>query len=32
MAANTTGVLFGWLLAPPRVPDLLRLIEARYPR
>jgi VanZ family protein len=32
MAANSAGVLLGWLVAPPRVPDLLRHIEVRHPR
>lgn len=27
MAANATGVLLGWLLAPPRGLDLYRLVE-----
>jgi hypothetical protein len=31
MAANGIGVALGWLAAPPRVPHLLHLIEARAP-
>jgi VanZ family protein len=31
MAANTLGVLLGWVVAPPRVPSLLRLLEASAP-
>jgi VanZ family protein len=31
MAANGLGVALGWLAAPPRVPSLLHLIEARAP-
>jgi VanZ family protein len=27
MAANTAGVLLGWLLAPPRLPNLSALAE-----
>jgi hypothetical protein len=27
MAAGAVGVLFGWMLAPPRLPNLLSLVE-----
>jgi VanZ family protein len=27
MAANTIGVLFGWSLAPPRLPNILTMAE-----
>ena len=30
MAANTTGVLLGWLAAPPRGPDLYARVAAAY--
>jgi VanZ family protein len=32
MAANAVGVLLGWIAAPPRVPDALRLLETRRAR
>ena len=31
MAAGTVGVLFGWILAPPRIPNYLWLIEKYWP-
>lgn len=31
-AANSCGVALGWLLAPPRLPNLLRTVEARVLR
>jgi hypothetical protein len=27
MAANAAGVACGWLLAPPRLPNVLRIVE-----
>jgi hypothetical protein len=27
MAAGAIGALFGWMLAPPRLPNLLSLVE-----
>lgn len=30
--ANTIGVGLGWLLAPPRLPNLLALVERAYER
>jgi VanZ family protein len=30
MLADAVGVGIGWLAAPPRLPDVLRLIEARW--
>ena len=27
MVANATGVLLGWLIAPPRGPDVLRFVQ-----
>ena len=27
MVANTSGVLVGWMLAPPRVPNVLQWVE-----
>ena len=32
MLANGVGVSAGWLVAPPRAPDVLRLLEARASR
>jgi len=32
MLANGLGVALGWLVAPPRTPDLLRILEARGAR
>lgn len=31
MFANTAGVLTGWLLAPPRMPNYLRALETLLP-
>jgi len=27
MVANATGVLLGWIIAPPRGPDVLRFMQ-----
>src|SRR5262245_60709573 len=32
MVANTAGVLVGWALAPPRLPNLLWWFERMFPR
>lgn len=32
MVADTTGVAIGWLLAPPRLPNLLSWLEKRTAR
>jgi VanZ family protein len=31
MVADSFGILLGWLLSPPRVPDLLRRLSASTP-
>ena len=31
MMADGAGVLLGWIAAPPRLPNLLRSMEARWP-
>ena len=30
MLASTTGVAVGWVLAPPRLPNYLRLVETGF--
>jgi hypothetical protein len=32
MTASAFGVCVGWIASPPRLPHLLRRIEARWPR
>lgn len=32
MAANTTGVILGWLAAPPRLPSAYRALARRFAR
>jgi hypothetical protein len=31
MAANSFGILLGWLLSPPRIPHVLQRLSARTP-
>ena len=31
MMADAAGVSLGWLAAPPRLPEMLRYVEARWP-
>ena len=31
MVADACGVAVGWLAAPPRLPEMLRYVEARWP-
>ena len=31
LAANTTGVLLGWLASPPRIPNLYARLAAAFP-
>jgi VanZ family protein len=31
LVANTAGVLLGWLIAPPRIPNLLARLTAAFP-
>jgi VanZ family protein len=32
LLANTSGVLLGWLAAPPRIPNLYARLAAAFPR